>query len=209
MSPREEIERLLATEGREGLAEAASDAAGRFAGRAAAEGAARVAYATVETPVGTAAIAATRRGVVAVGLPNRALDDFLGRLATTVSPRIVEAPGALDDARRELDEYFGGRRERFDLPLDWELVPGGFYRRVLRATARLPFGATVTYGQIAAQAGNPRAHRAAGTALGSNPIPIVVPCHRIVRSGGDPGSYGGGPEMKRWLLRLEGAFDEG
>lgn len=179
-----------------------------LAERAAGEGSAEVAYATVDTPVGTAAVAATPRGLVAVSLPNRPLDEFVAQLAAGISPRLVEAPGALDSARRELDEYFEGKREAFDLPLDWRLVPGGFYRKVLRATARLPFGVTATYGEIAGEAGNPRAHRAAGTALGSNPIPIVVPCHRIVRSGGDPGSYGGGPELKRWLLRLEGALGE-
>ena len=177
-----------------------------FAERAAGEGAAQVAYATLDTPLGTAGIAATPRGLVAVSLPNRSLDEFLEEITAGVSPRVVEAPGALDTARRELEEYFAGERTSFDLPLDWRLVPGGFYRKVLRATARLPFGVTATYGEIAAKAGNARAHRAAGTALGSNPIPIVVPCHRIVRSGGDPGNYGGGPEMKRWLLQLEGAL---
>lgn len=180
--------------------------AGAFAERAAAEGAARVSYATVDTPIGPTRVAATRRGLVAVSLPNRSLDEFLAELAAGVSPRLVEAPGALDEERRELEEYFAGSRTAFDLPLDWRLVRGGFYRKVLRATARLPFGVTATYGEIAGAAGNPRAHRAAGTALGSNPIPIVVPCHRIVRTGGDPGNYGGGPEVKRWLLRLEGAL---
>lgn len=180
--------------------------AGAFAERAAAEGVARVSYATVDTPIGPTRVAATRRGLVAVSLPNRSLDEFLEELAAGVSPRLVEAPGALDEERRELEEYFAGSRTAFDLPLDWQLVPGGFYRKVLRATARLPFGVTATYGEIAGAAGNPRAHRAAGTALGSNPIPIVVPCHRIVRTGGDPGNYGGGPEMKRWLLKLEGAL---
>jgi methylated-DNA-[protein]-cysteine S-methyltransferase len=182
--------------------------ASAFAERAAAGGQAEVAYATVETPLGVAGIAATPRGVVGVSLPNRDLDDFLEELVAGISPRVVEAPRQLDTARRELEEYFEGGRTAFDLPLDWRLVPGGFYRKVLRATARLPFGVTATYGEIAGKAGNPRAHRAAGTALGSNPIPIVVPCHRIVRSGGDPGNYGGGAEMKRWLLRLEGALHE-
>lgn len=198
------LRRLLAEAGGE-LETAAAAAAARFAERAAAEGAARVAYARLETPLGVATVAATSRGIVAVGLPNRSLDEFLAELSVGLSPRLVEAPGRLDEARRQLEEYFEGRRRDFALPLDWTLVPGGFYRRVLRATARLPFGATATYGEIAARAGNPRAHRAAGTALGLNPIPILVPCHRIVRSGGDPGNYGGGPEMKRWLLRLEGA----
>lgn len=191
-----------------GLDEDARSLARAFAERAAGEGAAEVAYATLDTPLGTAGIAATPRGLVAVSLPNRSLDDFLEQITAGISSRVVEAPGALDSARRELDEYFAGARTRFDLPLDWRLVPGGFYRKVLRATARLPFGVTATYGEIAAKAGNGRAHRAAGTALGSNPIPIVVPCHRIVRSGGEPGSYGGGPEMKRWLLKLEGALHD-
>lgn len=206
MSAGDDIGRLLSGREDPGLDDAAREAAERFAERAAAEGVAEIAYATVDTPVGTASVAATPRGLVSVGLPNRTLDEFLAKLATGVSPRIVEAPARLDDARRELHEYFDGSRETFDLPLDWRLVPGGFYRRVLRATSRLPYGATLTYGDIAAKAGNRRAHRAAGTALGSNPIPILVPCHRIVRSAGDPGNYGGGPELKRWLLALEGSL---
>jgi methylated-DNA-[protein]-cysteine S-methyltransferase len=207
MSPRDEIERLLSVSSRD-AEDAAAEVARRFAERAASEGAAEISYATVDTPVGIASVAATSRGVLSVGLPSEAVDDFLDRLAERVSPRIVEAPATLDGARRELDEYFSGRRQSFDLPLDWRLVPGGFYSKVLRATSRLPFGITATYGEIAAKAGNPRAHRAAGTALGSNPLPIVVPCHRIVRSGGDPGNYGGGPELKKWLLRLEGSLPE-
>ena len=206
MSPRDELERTLAADARVDLQAAAGDVARQFSERAAAEGAALVAYSTVDTPVGTASIAATPRGIVSVGLPNFALDDFVEQLASLISPRIVEAPATLDTARRELDEYFDGRREAFDLPLDWRLVPGGFYRKVLRATSRLPFGITATYGEIAAKAGNARASRAAGTALGRNPLPIVVPCHRIVRTGGDPGNYGGGPELKRWLLTLEGSL---
>lgn len=208
MSDAEALRRLLTEADAAELDAAAAAAAARFAERAAAEGAADVAYARLDTPLGVATVAGTRRGLVAVGLPNRDLDEFLERLAAGISPRVVEAPGRLDEVRRELDEYFAGKRRSFDVPLDWRLVPGGFYRDVLRATARLPYGATLTYGEIAARAGNPRAHRAAGTALGSNPIPIVVPCHRILRSGGDPGNYGGGPEMKRWLLRLEGALRE-
>ena len=151
-------------------------------------------------------MACTPRGIVSVGLPNHPLDDFVERLANEISPRVVEAPGKLDLARRELTEFFDGERREFDLVLDWSLVPGGFYRKVLDATAKLPYGAKMTYGQIARDAGNPKAHRAAGTALGSNPLPIVVPCHRIVRAGKDPGNYGGGPELKRWLLELEGSL---
>ena len=206
MSPRDSIEGALSGRGGS-LDDQAMEAARRFAERAASEGAARIAYATIDTPVGNASIAASPRGVLSVRLPTEELDPFLVRLAERVSPRIVEAPATLETARRELEEYFSGRRETFDLPLDWQLVPGGFYRKVLRATSRLPFGITATYGEIAARAGNVRAHRAAGTALGSNPIPIVIPCHRIVRSGGDPGNYGGGPELKKWLLRLEGSLE--
>jgi methylated-DNA-[protein]-cysteine S-methyltransferase len=127
-------------------------------------------------------------------------------LADDLSPRVLEYPARLDDARRELDEYFEGKRQEFDLPLDWRLSHPGFYRRVLRATARVPFGEMITYRDAAEQAGNSRAFRAAGSALGSNPIPIVVPCHRVIRSDGDVGNYGGGPHMKRFLLRLEQAI---
>ena len=205
-SPDDDIRTLL--RGARSLDGDAERLARSFAEHAAGAGAADVAYTTVDTPFGVAGLAATPRGLVAVSLPNRSLDDFIEELTIGISARVVEAPAALDAARRELDEYFEGTRTAFDLPLDWRLVPGGFYRKVLRATARLPFGITATYGEIAAKAGNARAHRAAGTALGSNPIPIVVPCHRIVRSGGDPGNYGGGPEMKRRLLQLEGALAE-
>jgi methylated-DNA-[protein]-cysteine S-methyltransferase len=180
--------------------------AARFSEAAATGGAAAIAFATVDTPVGTTSVAATDRGIVSVGLPNHPPDEFVEELASRVSPRVVEAPAKLDPARRELTEFFEGRRREFDLDLDWSLVPGGFYRRVLEATWRLPYGTVRTYGEIAQSAGNARAHRAAGTALGRNPLPIVVPCHRIVRGGGDPGNYGGGPALKRWLLELEGVI---
>jgi methylated-DNA-[protein]-cysteine S-methyltransferase len=171
------------------------------------EGLAEIGYATVDTPLGVAVLAATRRGLVRVGLPNEHLEQVLEDLAAELSPRIVELPQRLDPARRELDQYFEGRRERFDLALDWRLIEPGFSGRVLRQTARLPYGVTASYGEIAQRAGNPRAYRAAGSALGRNPIPIVVPCHRVLLSGGKLGNYGGGPEMKEWLLRLEGAID--
>jgi methylated-DNA-[protein]-cysteine S-methyltransferase len=186
--------------------ESSLELARRFAEAAAASGDAEVAFATLDTPVGRTSVAATPRGIVSVGLPNHPLDDFVERLATQISPRVVEAPGKLDLARRELSEFFEGDRRDFDLALDWTLVPGGFYRKVLDATAKLGYGEVMTYGEIARSAGNPRAHRAAGTALGANPLPIVVPCHRIVRAGKDPGNYGGGPELKRWLLELEGSL---
>jgi methylated-DNA-[protein]-cysteine S-methyltransferase len=179
----------------------------RLAERARAEGLLDVAYATVDTPIGTAVVAGTDRGLVRVGLPNEPPEHVLADLADSVSPRVLEHPASLDEARRELEEYFEGRRRRFDLTLDWRLAHAGFFRRVLEATARVPFGSTTTYGEVAARAGSPRAHRAAGTALGSNPIPIVVPCHRVLRAGGVIGNYGGGPEMKRFLLELEGAIE--
>jgi methylated-DNA-[protein]-cysteine S-methyltransferase len=182
-----------------------SEFAGRLAARANEEGLLDVAYATLDTPLGTALVAATRRGLVRLALPGADTDTVVAELANDVSPRVLEYPARLDEARRELDQYFERRRERFDLPLDWSLSYPGFFRRVLRATSRVPFGEVITYGDAAARAGNPRAFRAAGTALGLNPLPIVVPCHRVIRAGGDIGNYGGGPEMKRFLLELEGA----
>jgi methylated-DNA-[protein]-cysteine S-methyltransferase len=191
-----------------GLSTEAAEAAQRFTERAERDDLADVAFTTYDSPLGQGYVAATRRGLVSVALPNRSGDDFLAELTAGVSPRLLELPRRLDAARRELDEYFAGRRHEFDLPLDWRLSRPGFYRRVLRATARLPFGVTSTYGEIAARAGNPRAYRAAGSALGHNPIPIVVPCHRVLRAGGQIGEYGGGPEMKEFLLQLEGAIGD-
>ena len=201
-------ERIAAALERAPTGEAAEVAVTRVAERAEREGLADVAYAPYDSPLGPGLVAATDRGLVAVALPNRDADDFLTQLAAGVSPRVLELPARLDRARRELDEYFAGRRREFDLGLDWSLVPPGFYGRVLRATARLPYGTTSTYGEMADRAGNPRAYRAAGTALGSNPIPLVVPCHRVLRAGGVLGDYGGGPEMKEFLLRLEGAVSD-
>jgi methylated-DNA-[protein]-cysteine S-methyltransferase len=178
----------------------------RLAARANEEGLMDVAYATVDMPLGLGLVAATPKGLVRVALPNERVEEVLARLARDVSPRVLEFPARLDEARRELDEYFEGRRDRFELSLDWRLSHSGFYRRVLRATARVPFGEVITYSEAAKRAGSPRAVRAAGSALGSNPIPIVVPCHRVVRTGGAIGNYGGGPEMKRFLLQLEGAL---
>jgi methylated-DNA-[protein]-cysteine S-methyltransferase len=122
-----------------------------------------------------------------------------------VSPRIVAADAQLDPVRRELDEYFAGRRRGFELALDWTLV-GPFGRRVLGATAEIPYGGVLSYSEVAAEAGSPRGSRAAGNALGANPMPIVVPCHRVLRSGGALGGYGGGLDRKRFLLELEGAL---
>ncbi|MFL5782400.1 MAG: methylated-DNA--[protein]-cysteine S-methyltransferase, partial [Thermoleophilaceae bacterium] len=164
-----------------------------------------VAYARAESPFGDLLVATTPKGLVKVGfLHNGSEDAMLEELAERVSPRVMEAPARVDDARRQLDEYFGGRRRRFELPTDRVLIRG-FARAVLTQTARIPYGSYLTYGEVAAEAGNPRAHRAAGSALARNPIPIVIPCHRVLRSGGVVGNYGGGPEMKAQLLHLEGA----
>jgi methylated-DNA-[protein]-cysteine S-methyltransferase len=175
----------------------------RLTERAAEEGLLDVAYANVESPFGELLVAATPQGLVRVGLPNQDADELLEDLAARVSPRVLEAPASLDDARRELDSYFEGRLTEFDLPLDWQLSRS-FRQRVLRAVAAIPYGQTRSYTEVAAGAGNERAVRAAGTACGSNPIPIVVPCHRVLRSGGALGGYGGGLPMKEALLRLEG-----
>lgn len=166
-----------------------------------------VAYATHDSPVGELLVAATDRGVVAVVyLDGDALDPALDALAQRISPRVLAAPRRLDPARRELDEYFAGGRTVFDVPLDWQLTHG-FGRRVLQATARVPYGAVASYRDVAAAAGSPRGSRAAGNALGSNPLPIIVPCHRVLRSGGALGGYTGGVERKRTLLRIEGALE--
>jgi methylated-DNA-[protein]-cysteine S-methyltransferase len=181
-------------------------AARRMVERAADGGMIDVAYTTIDSPVGPMMVAATRRGLVRMSFA-RSLDPqhFVEDLSAAVSPRILEAPSYFDAIRRELDEYFEGRRTRFDLPLDWQLT-GGFTRRVLRETARIPYGKVSTYSEVARAAGSPRAHRAAGNALGANPIPLVVPCHRVLLTGGKLGNYGGGPEVKEFLLRLEGAI---
>jgi methylated-DNA-[protein]-cysteine S-methyltransferase len=187
------------------VTEAARRASERATAVARAEGLADVSYAVEPSPVGDLVVAVTPRGLIriAYGGDERA-EAVLEELARRVSPRVLEAPAALDDVRRELDEYFAGKRHGFDVPVDWRLHDG-FSRRVLRAAARIPYGKVLTYSQIAAKAGSPRGSRAAGNALGSNRIPIVVPCHRIVRTGGALGGYTGGLDKKEFLLRLEGS----
>ncbi len=171
---------------------------------AAAAGLLDVAFATLDSPLGTLLLATTPRGLVRLAyVDHEDADRVLEQLAANVSPRVLAAPHKLDRPRRELDQYFAGARRRFELPLDWRLTRG-FTRRVLQATAEVPYGATSTYKQVAAQAGSPLASRAAGNALGSNPIPIVVPCHRILHTGGGLGGYTGGLERKRTLLAVEG-----
>lgn len=176
-----------------------------LADRAAAEGLLDVAYASAESPFGPLLLARTERGLVRVGLPNQDADELLDDLAARVSPRVLEAPARLDEARRQLELYFEGRLDRFQLPVDWRLSEG-FRLRVLRAIAAIPYGETRSYTEMAARAGNERAVRAAGTACGRNPVPLIVPCHRVLRSGGALGGYGGGLPMKRALLRLEGVL---
>ena len=185
----------------------ASDAAAAgFALRAAEEGLVDVAYAHVDSPLGPLLAASTEAGLLNLSyLGFREEDDVLARIAKDVSPRVLELPARLDAVRRELDEYFDGRRHAFDLAVDWSHMPD-FQGRVLRATAAIPFGGHASYGEVAERAGNPRAFRAAGTALGRNPIPIVIPCHRVWAAGGKLGGYTGGLERKRALLELEGAL---
>jgi methylated-DNA-[protein]-cysteine S-methyltransferase len=187
--------------------EAAERATRRAAARALDEGLADVAYATVDSPIGDLLVAATERGLVRVSFHTERHDDVLDDLVVRISPRVLEAPERLDDVRRELDEYFEGARRSFELPLDWRLSHG-FRSKVLRKLyENVPYGETASYAEMAAEAGSPRAYRAAGSACGSNPIPVVVPCHRVVATGGGLGGYGGGLDMKRFLLRLEGALE--
>ncbi|HEX4437880.1 MAG TPA: methylated-DNA--[protein]-cysteine S-methyltransferase [Solirubrobacteraceae bacterium] len=183
----------------------AARAAARLAEQADSEDLLDIAYAPVDSPFGTLMAAATGRGLVRLTFPEEHTDAVLERLAARVSPRILEAPRRLDPVRRELDEYFTGTRRAFEIPIDWALV-GTFARRVLGAAAAIPYGNVLTYTQVAGKAGSPRGSRAAGNALGSNPIPIVVPCHRVLRLGGALGGYAGGLDRKRWLLELEGAL---
>jgi methylated-DNA-[protein]-cysteine S-methyltransferase len=175
-----------------------------LAERAEAEGLVDVAFESHDSPFGAVVLAATPQGVVRVGLPAEGEDAVLDELARRVSVRVLRAPRAtLASARRQLDEYFAGDRHAFELPLDWRLTTG-FRREVLHATAQIPYGDTASYRDVATRAGSPAAVRAAGTALATNPLPIVVPCHRVLRSGGALGSYLGGAEMKARLLELEG-----
>jgi methylated-DNA-[protein]-cysteine S-methyltransferase len=176
-----------------------------LARRAAGEGLLDVAYGTYESPLGSLTVMVTPRGLVRLSYPGEGIDDQLQELADRVSPRILEAPEKTDDVRRQLDAYFSGKRHAFEVPIDWRLVRG-FAGDVLRATARIPFGSVSSYREIAAAAGSPNAYRAAGNALGSNPVPIVVPCHRVLHAGGGLGGYTGGLERKRYLLHLEGVL---
>ncbi len=163
-----------------------------------------VACADIETPMGRLTLAATGAGLVRVGLPpedpSTVRDELRRRLGD-----VVEDESGVDPARRQLDEYFAGERREFTMPLDWSLARG-FRLRALEEMFRIPYGTTISYGELAARAGNPRAPRAAGQACATNPIPIVLPCHRVIRSDGDLNWYTGGLHYKEFLLRLEGAL---
>jgi methylated-DNA-[protein]-cysteine S-methyltransferase len=164
-----------------------------------------VALGTVDSPLGALTAMVTERGLVRLSYGGEAVHEQLEELATTVSPRILRHGSRTDGVRRQLDEYFAGARHDFDVPIDWRLVRG-FATAVLQATARIPFGSVSSYRAIADAAGSPNAYRAAGNALGSNPVPIVVPCHRVLHAGGGLGGYTGGLERKRFLLELEGVL---
>jgi len=183
--------------------EGAARAAARVTDSAWRSGLSDLAYSWADSPFGRLLVAVSRRGLVRVAYPERDPDGQIEELSRLVSPRILESAPATDEVRRELDEYFAGRRTDFDVSVDLRPVQG-FTRRVLQATARIPFGSVRTYRDVATRAGNALATRAAGNALGANPIPIVVPCHRVVRTGGGLGGYTGGLDRKEALLRLEG-----
>jgi len=157
-----------------------------------------------DTPVGTIGLAAGEAGLCRLDYV-KSEQQFLERMLDAFGDRPVVRTEKLDPARRELDQYFAGKRLDFDLKVDWSTVLRGFARKVLQATARIPAGQVLSYGDVAARAGNPRASRAAGNALHANPVAIIVPCHRIVRSDGSLGGYGGGVPNKVWLLAHEGA----
>jgi methylated-DNA-[protein]-cysteine S-methyltransferase len=175
----------------------------RIADAAAAAGLLDVAYTTLDSPLGTLLLASTAAGLARLAyIDFEDEDEVLAEMADRLSPRILSAPRRLDEPRRELDEYFAGRRRAFELPLDTRLMTD-FGRRVLTATAAIPYGSVSTYRDVATAAGSPRGFRAAGNALGANPIPIVLPCHRVLHSGGGLGGYTGGLDRKRTLLAIE------
>jgi methylated-DNA-[protein]-cysteine S-methyltransferase len=211
-SGRGTIEQALRGRGRPGRGDreaaerrAAELAAGRLGERMAREGLADISYSAVGSPFGSLLVASTGAGLVRLAFPEESEDAVLESLARRLSPRIVAAPNPPAPLERELEEYFTGRRRHFELALDWSLI-GRFGRRVLRVTSEIPYGGVLSYAEVAAEAGSPRGYRAAGNALGSNPIPIIIPCHRVLASGGGLGGYGGGLQRKRWLLELEGAL---
>jgi methylated-DNA-[protein]-cysteine S-methyltransferase len=174
----------------------------RLAAAAQRDGILDVSYRTVDSPVGPLLLAATDAGLVRVAFDSEDHDAVLQLLAERISPRILSARSRLDIPARQLDEYFGRRRQRFDLPLDWQLS-AGFRRAVLGHLPEIGYGHTASYATVARLAGNPKAVRAAASACATNPLPVVVPCHRVIYSDGRPGRYRGGEEAKLTLLTLE------
>ena len=176
----------------------------RLAAAAERDGVLDVAYRAIDSPVGPLLLAATEAGLVRVAFASEDHDAVLQSLADRISPRVLRAPGRLEAPARELGEYFAGQRRDFDLPLDWRLS-AGFRRAVLSRLPDIGYGHTASYAAVAQLAGNPKAVRAAASACASNPLPVVVPCHRVIYSDGRTGRYRGGPEAKRALLTLESA----
>jgi len=176
----------------------------RLAAAAQADGILDLAYRTVDSPVGPLLLAATELGLVRVAYASEDHNEVLQALSDRISPRVLHAPERLDPVARELEEYFAGRRRVFDVPLDWHLS-AGFRSTVLHRLPEIGYGHTASYATVAEMAGNPKAVRAVGSACATNPLPVVVPCHRVVRSDGGLGGYLGGVEVKRTLLTLEAA----
>jgi methylated-DNA-[protein]-cysteine S-methyltransferase len=179
--------------------------ADRVADEAAGRGLLDVAVGELDSPIGRLLLAVTPKGLARVAFEDEDRDRVLAEVARLLSPRILESAAATDEARRELDEFFAGERTRFGVPVDRRLIHG-IARDVLRATSRIPYGELSTYGGVAKQIGRPTAARAVGRALGSNPIPVVIPCHRVVGAGGALTGYAGGLERKIALLELEGSL---
>ena len=197
-----DLERLLATAADEEADQAMQRLRVALAARARDQNLLDIAYRTLDTPVGQLLIAATPLGLIRVAYPRQDHDAVLAGLAERVSPRVLFAPAQLDDAARQFDDYFTRRRHGFDLAVDLQLA-AGFRRTVLEHLPDVGYGRTVSYGELAAEVGHPRAARAVGTACATNPLPLVIPCHRVVLGDGSPGAYIGGPEVKRVLLDLE------
>jgi len=187
-----------------GAAAGSRRAASRIGDAADAAGLIDIAYGTVDTPIGALLVAVSRRGLMRVAFEEE-IDDTVIELSDDTSLRVMRSARGTDEVRREIEDYFGGRRRSFDVAVDWTELHG-FTRKVLRETRRIPFGTVLTYRQVAGRAGNSRAMRAAGNALHANPVPIVVPCHRVIRTGGGLGGYGGRLDRKEALLRMEGAL---
>ncbi|MCB0861859.1 MAG: methylated-DNA--[protein]-cysteine S-methyltransferase [Solirubrobacterales bacterium] len=194
--------RMAATPGSEGSVDWESLRA-RLIERAEGDRLIELAYERHDTPFGTLLVVSGGQGVLRIALDAEQEEDVLGDLSRRVSPRIARTGrDVIAEARVQLDSYFRGDLQHFDLPLDWQLTRG-FRREVLHETAAIPYGSTASYAEMAERAGSPRAVRAAGSALATNPLPIVVPCHRVLRSDGAVGSYLGGTSMKEALLAME------